>query len=273
MSSKENLAREELKLLGSLEEFVNTGDSSAEWSRLKKHWPDLLPAEVYDLPFDRVQELNQQLVTANASDPPADWGPLGKGMSYSPQRDGIVRVTLPPLELRSQLRRLWRDPQSANEILPVCFTVKHRPLPSGVGLTAQAESVRWELYRYAGKGKDYGELRTLMRSFALKVDWACGRLVPEFETKFQRACYVLLKNSARAKFCQGPDCLAPYFIAHRATQKYCSPDCLKPIQKKWKLDWWNQTGSKRRKMTATSRKTRTKNRAKYSDKGGKHGKG
>ncbi len=254
-------------LLRAVHEFVNTGDSSAEWSRLKKRWPELLPGQVYSLPFDRVRALNQQFGTTNVVDRPGHgFDLLERGISYLPREDGTVRFKLEALELRDQLRRVWRDAQSANDILPVLFTVntKEKLLPNVLGLTVGVKR-SGELYGYANNGEDNDGLRRLMGSFTLKVDWARGSLVPEFETQFQRACYVLLKNSARARFCQNPDCCAPYFIAKRATQKYCGQDCLKPIQKKWKLEWWNRIGSKRRKRSTSSKRT---GKTRYPRKGG-----
>ena len=257
MSSQENLARQEKMLLRAVEEFVNTGDRSADWSRLKRRSPRLLPLEVYDLPFDRVHALNQQFGTTNVlARPDLGLDLLEPGMSYSPRRDGTGRFLLEPVELRDQLRRIWRDAQTANDILPTWFTVNttENLLRYVLGLTDDAKCPG-ELYGYASNSEDKHELQTLMGSFTLRVDWARGSLVPQFETQFQRACYVLLKNSARAKFCPNPECPAPYFIARRATQKYCCLDCLKPFQKKWRLDWWNRAGSKRRR-SANSKRSR-----------------
>jgi len=61
--------------------------------------------------------------------------------------------------------------------------------------------------------EDTDDLRKLMGGFTLRVGWVRSSLTPQFETEFQRACYALLKNSARAKFCQNPDCPRSIFIA------------------------------------------------------------
>src|ERR1039458_347319 len=177
MSSEGNLAQEKM-LLRALKEFVNTGDSSAMWSRLKKHWPDLLPVEVYSLPFDRVHALNEQLGTTNVVDrPDHGLGLLGPGMSYLPREDGTVRFRLEALELRDQLRRVWRDGESANELLPRMFSVRASRdlLPRVLGLTDDAKRTG-DWYGYASSSEDHDDLTRLMGSFTLKVDWVRGSL-------------------------------------------------------------------------------------------------
>jgi len=46
--------------------------------------------------------------------------------------------------------------------------------------------------------------------------------------------------------CANPDCVRPYFIRRRKTQKYCEAGaCTAEAQRRQKLDWWNK--NKRRK--------------------------
>ncbi len=260
MSSRKNLANQDSKLLEAMEDFVNTGDSSADWLRLKHRWPDFLPIGVYGSPFDYVRELNQQTsgVKVLASD--ADLlrtvklvdRPL---MSFSPQLDDTVRFTTPASDLRDQIRRLWRDLESANELLPTMFPVRPRRdlVESVFGLAEEKKESGYHAYSSPREGRD--ELVKLMGSFVLKIDWTRGTLVPQYETKFQTACYTLfIKYSAFMRFCKNPDCPAPYFIAKRLTQRYCGLDCVNAIQKERKLDWWNRVGSKRR-TSANSRRS------------------
>jgi hypothetical protein len=45
----------------------------------------------------------------------------------------------------------------------------------------------------------------------------------------------------RARHCQnGADCPAPYFIAAKRWQKYCSDACAVPAQRAAKRKWWNE---------------------------------
>lgn len=88
------------------------------------------------------------------------------------------------------------------------------------------------------------------------IDWKHRRFDYRPKTVLQRALYCLLQNSPRAKICANPDCPAPYFIAPRSNTRYCSEDCLQAIQRKAKLDWWNEKGEDWRK--ARQKKSRSK---------------
>jgi hypothetical protein len=81
----------------------------------------------------------------------------------------------------------------------------------------------------------------------LKVDWQRGEFVYIPRTEFDRAVYKLFRSSALAKVCANPDCPAPYFIAGRTTQQYCSEKCSGVLQRAHKLRWWKEHGSKWRR--------------------------
>ena len=55
----------------------------------------------------------------------------------------------------------------------------------------------------------------------------------------------------RARHCQSSNCPAPYFIAVKRWQKFCSPECAGPGVRESKLRWWNkhknEENEKRRK--------------------------
>lgn len=61
----------------------------------------------------------------------------------------------------------------------------------------------------------------------------------------------------RMRYCPNPECPAPYFIAIRRSQKYCSDACALPAQREFKRKWWQEHGSTWRKKRA-----RTKNKLK-----------
>jgi hypothetical protein len=48
----------------------------------------------------------------------------------------------------------------------------------------------------------------------------------------------------RAKHCGGPDCPAPYFIAIKKWQKYCSEKCAGPAARESKRQWWRENRAK-----------------------------
>jgi hypothetical protein len=65
---------------------------------------------------------------------------------------------------------------------------------------------------------------------------------------FERCAVYLQRNLHRARYCAGPECAAPYFFILRKGQRYCSTDCLLPVQRESKRRWWkaNRAKSKRR---------------------------
>ena len=77
----------------------------------------------------------------------------------------------------------------------------------------------------------------------LKVDWQRGEFVYIPRSEFQEAVYQLLRRSSLAKICANPECPARYFIAGRATQRYCSEKCSGVLQRTYKLRWWKEHGS------------------------------
>jgi hypothetical protein len=48
----------------------------------------------------------------------------------------------------------------------------------------------------------------------------------------------------RAKHCGNTDCPAPYFIAEKRWQKYCSEDCAGPANREAKRKWWHENKGK-----------------------------
>lgn len=64
---------------------------------------------------------------------------------------------------------------------------------------------------------------------------------------FEQSLLYLLKAVDRARYCGNPDCVAPYFLAKRRSQKYCSDACSQPAQKEFKKQWWKEVGKARRK--------------------------
>lgn len=60
----------------------------------------------------------------------------------------------------------------------------------------------------------------------------------------------------RMRRCPTPNCPAPYFIAQRRSQKYCSDACALPAQREFKRTWWREHGNNgRRRGAITSRRT------------------
>jgi len=90
----------------------------------------------------------------------------------------------------------------------------------------------------------------------VKLDWQRREFIYEPRTDFQRALYGLFHQSARAKVCGNSECPAPYFIANKPTQRYCSEACAEVFQREWKRRWWTEHGAKRRRAGKRSTRKR-----------------
>jgi hypothetical protein len=77
-----------------------------------------------------------------------------------------------------------------------------------------------------------------------------ARPFPARTTAAAKTIGVLLRiqrSADRLRFCGNPDCPAPYFIARRSTQRYCSESCAGPAERESKRVWWKEHGSDRRR--------------------------
>ena len=73
------------------------------------------------------------------------------------------------------------------------------------------------------------------------ADWDEGVFRYRGMCDFQRALYLLFRESWRARTCE--KCRSK-FIAMRVAQKYCSTDCSESVQRELKLTWWKQHGER-----------------------------
>ncbi len=224
--NRENLASRKLQL-SAISEFANMEDSPERWQAFQKRWPTLLPPGLFEDSSNELQQNAEWAKTPVVSDgPPTSYrlgtDHIGVGQ-FKPAEDGKwVEYRQPKvLHLRDLIREAWGGGTRANESMEELLG---RRSPSGEMLDVWSPTV--------------------------SADWRRGLLRFLPSNPFETACYALLQNSRLAKVCANPDCPAPYFIARRATQRYCSPDCLKPFQKQSKLDWWNRKGKLRRAKAA-----------------------
>jgi hypothetical protein len=90
------------------------------------------------------------------------------------------------------------------------------------------------------------------------VNWYEGTLQYRGMCMFQRALYLLLRESWRARICENCD---GKFIARRAAQKYCSSDCSQNAQRELKRTWWATHGEewRRKRNTLKSKRKRDRN--------------
>jgi hypothetical protein len=67
------------------------------------------------------------------------------------------------------------------------------------------------------------------------------------ELEFERALRYLMEHHKLTRHCPNPDCPAPYFLALRHTQRYCSEKCAQSGERDTKRKWWNEHGRAWRK--------------------------
>jgi hypothetical protein len=87
------------------------------------------------------------------------------------------------------------------------------------------------------------DLSTIPVEFS--VDWDEGSFRYHGVCDFQRALYLLFRESWRARVCE--KCSAK-FIGRRAAQKYCTTDCSEAVQRELKQEWWAENGEEWRKQ-------------------------
>jgi hypothetical protein len=79
---------------------------------------------------------------------------------------------------------------------------------------------------------------------------------------FEQMLAHFMKAADRARHCNNPDCLTPYFFAKRRSQKYCSDACALPAQREFKRRWWAEHGEARRRARKSSARKSQRKRGK-----------
>lgn len=90
-----------------------------------------------------------------------------------------------------------------------------------------SEVERKDLNRFA-----FGHIGLPAAQFS--CDWQHGEITYQFETQFQEALYLLMRESWRAKVC--PSC-GKYFIADKPAQRHCSSACYGDMKRKRAMEW------------------------------------
>ncbi len=64
-------------------------------------------------------------------------------------------------------------------------------------------------------------------------------------TAFEESLFHLQRIAGKTRRCPNPTCLAPYFIATKKGQKFCSPECGRPSLLASKRRYWNERRRKK----------------------------
>jgi hypothetical protein len=124
--------------------------------------------------------------------------------------------------LRNTLRAVWRAPDAATK--------------------------EWGLFRISQGFFLRGDPKLIDLPRANQSDFTLNWDPP---TRTERFLLALMKWADLLTYCDNPDCVAPYFIAKRRGQDYCSKPCAQVAQRESKRRWWQEKGKQRR---AASRK-------------------
>jgi hypothetical protein len=82
------------------------------------------------------------------------------------------------------------------------------------------------------------------------LDWDEGVFRFQGACNFQRALYLLFRESWRARICEKCE---TKFIARRVAQKYCSTECSGSVQRELKQKWWAEHGETWRRRRKESK--------------------
>ncbi|SRR6266481_2465813 len=141
------------------------------------------------------------------------------------------------LPLRKTLREIWRAPDKRTK--------------------------EWGMFRVSQDFFLQGDASLIFPPLDNPADILLVNLKPPGRT--ERLLLELMRWAELTHYCDNQDCPAPYFIASRRSQKYCSEECSKTAQQESKRRWWAEKGTQWRRNKAgqkldsnASRSTRRK---------------
>lgn len=202
--------------LDALAAFANTGDSQADWEKLRLMHPEMF-GELWLL------SASEEYAVGSFDDDPSHVYPL---------RSEVAEAFLPRrLRYRDCLRSVWSDNDRDGTNLRVLY---------GFELMEQEAMDRSISPEPLPPGKPI-------------VDGRTGEIKWEFPSEFQQALYELMKNRRKAKTC--PRC-GRYFIAAKPAQAYCSTGCAGDAKRATALEYFNREGRTKRMQRRGKEKTR-----------------
>ena len=144
---------------------------------------------------------------------------------YAPCLDDESKCKYLLMPLRATLRGIWRAPDVGTK--------------------------KWGMFRISQDFFHQGNAAVINTPLENPWDFLLREVKPPSQTERLLLQFVDLAEYTR--YCDCSDCSAPYFIASKRSQKYCSTDCRDRVQREFKLKWWREKGSRQR-----SSKTKTK---------------
>jgi hypothetical protein len=210
-------------LIMALERFANTSDSPESYLSLANAFPSFWPLPLED---DR-----------------------GNDISWSPEGHQLF------LFYRNLLRGFWtRNPEmlgvpiATSLLFGIMGNSEMQELISGKQLSSMALDKALSPLRFK-----YPGLRLPARpSIAVFwPDWATGSIEYASHLDFQRAAWLLFKESWRPKVCAR---CPTFFFAQKPAQLYCSLKCSRDVHRSSSLNWWRKKGSQKRAVRAKAKR-------------------
>jgi hypothetical protein len=223
------LRKDRPKLFRALEEFAMIEGDADSWKHFRRRRPDFFPEDEYNkvtglMPELRKSEELASILTIAFPDsdkcPDDDSSPSIRSYSY-------------------WLNQVWRGGET-DPYLEIMLGV--RPTPMAKDLCPE------DVHQ--------ASIRSI-KAYDFALDWTTGRIRYRGMCDFQRALYLLFRESWRARVCERCDAC---FIAKREAQKYCSTDCSEEIQREVKRKWWAERGKalREKRSKAKSKKKGSK---------------
>ena len=178
------------------------GDTDA-WVQFRRRWPKFFPKWEYDLAVGEKAE-------------PSLYEPY-----FFERMDGKEPSTNIS-DYPFYLNQIWMGGDS-QPYLDIMFGIRPTPTPDEVDIPEESAAVRMSSIPPAH----------------YSLNWSEGTIRYEGGCDFQRALYLLFRESWRARICAGCE---EAFIAKRPKQKYHSTDCSEAAIRSAKLKSWNKHG-------------------------------
>ena len=239
--------------------FANLRDTPEQYRQFANQWPTFFPIRVLDMSRQGKTAWDAPCVLVPVIDnPPSEiWV---KDISWDPACFGLA------LTYRDCLRDLWAAPSKdeKEESLQVLLGIDSE-MQESMNKSTEGEQVTdvLNMYGVTDDGRNNLGWRDLSLSWLLVLKaypkaqpwgfpsvwplWGTGDFAFEPDNDFQRAVYLLFRESWRAKICARCN---GYFIAQKPPQLYCSSRCYGEAKRKRDLSWWRREGSKKRKARA-----------------------
>jgi len=256
------------RLWKGLERFVNCGDDLGDFQALGRAFPDFWPVEVWHYPKQDAKSLGEppvlselfrpRLPGALGDNPPNELQPTAADQPEpGEEADELHYLKWHPvchqlfLFYRDALRDVWDRKQKPDP--------RYWNLPEFLlGLSDWNERARDEVRAeefgffsgllprpYTAWSKILAQFPTAAGGGPLSVGmlWPYGDFWLMPQNDFQRAFYLLFRQSWRARVC--PRCRL-FFVARKPKQIFCGTGCSAGSRLASKRKWWRAVGAKRR---------------------------